>query len=133
MCLSILVTRPDLEIEQDTFRGYEYAIVRNEMGYRCGYIKVNPGHPWHGKDYSDIDAYVHGGLTFAEADMPCDKEGEDNGYWIGFDCGHYYDAPDPELACQQFTFINPGEDQIIRTTLYVRDNLHDLIVQAIAA
>lgn len=144
MCLSILVRRPDLEIEQDTFKDYEYAITFNGMGYRCGYIKLLPEHPWHGKDYQKISAQAHGGLTFSEADLSCDKEGLDEGWWIGFDCGHSFDAPDPDLiklgswtsplaarpplgGALARSFAN------IRTTDYVRANIQSLIDQAISA
>lgn len=41
-----------------------------------GYVKIPEDHPWHGKDYDDIDVEVHGGLTFASYG------------WIGFDCLH---------------------------------------------
>lgn len=48
-------------------------------GSLCGYVGVPEGHPWHGLDYGEIDAEVHGGLTFAgacdgdEADGICHK------------------------------------------------------------
>jgi hypothetical protein len=59
----------------------------------------SPGPPWHGKKYRDLDdVAVHGGVTFTEADVPCDAPGADTDWWIGFDCAHAFDAPDPELA-----------------------------------
>jgi hypothetical protein len=88
MCLSILVDNPDLKIESGEIGEYEYAITRNQLGYRCGYLKVLPGHSWYGKGYYDIDADVHGGLTFAHADKPCEQIGDDAGWWLGFDCAH---------------------------------------------
>jgi hypothetical protein len=136
MCLSTLVHRPDLEIEQDTFKDYEYAITFNDMGYRCGYVKLLPGHPWYGKDYQKIWARAHGGLTFSEADLPCDKAGADDGWWIGFDCGHRFDAPAPDLL-KLPRWISPlaviRREATIRTTDYVRANIQSLIDQAIAA
>ena len=33
--------------------GIPCLIVRGPMGALCGYAGVAPGHPWHGKDYSD--------------------------------------------------------------------------------
>lgn len=61
-----------------------------ELGHLCGYIAVLPGHPWHGGQYSMIDAYPHGGLTFAcrEADTRDLKTGNEDAWWIGFDCAH---------------------------------------------
>ena len=35
-------------------------------GNWCGYAAVPPGHPAHGKPYQDVDADVHGGLTYAD-------------------------------------------------------------------
>jgi hypothetical protein len=49
----------------------------------CGYVNVLPGHPWYGKDYNDIEANVHGGLTYS-------AKGE-FGWTVGFDCGHFGD------------------------------------------
>jgi hypothetical protein len=70
-------------------------IVRGPSGALCGYVGVPPGHPWHGKDYNDVDVNVHGGLTFARG---CDEggkichvplEGESpDVWWLGFDCAH---------------------------------------------
>jgi hypothetical protein len=77
--------------------GFTYQIVSNGMGFRCGYVRVYPGHPWFGKHYDDIDANVHGGLTFSDAGMKCETHDEDAEWWVGFDCGHSGDAPDPEL------------------------------------
>ena len=71
------------------------------MGFRCGYVKVPEGHPWHGLEYEEANTFtkVYGGLTFAEPDVPCDQEGDDNGYWFGFDAAHSGDLPDPSLPC----------------------------------
>jgi hypothetical protein len=41
------------------------SIHKHESGHLCGYIGLPKAHPWHGKDYDDIDAEVHGGLTYA--------------------------------------------------------------------
>lgn len=145
MCLSILIRNPKGLIEEGTLSSnFEYAITHNNSGHRCGYIKMLPGHPWHGADYdNDIgsSAMVHGGLTFSESDVPCDKAGADNGWWLGFDCAHGGDAFDWDLASKEhrqltkFTILagytyNQG---IVRTTEYVRDQLEYLGLQAAAA
>lgn len=75
-------------------------------GHWCGYAAVEPGHPWHGKNYSGhwsendddytpspIDADVHGGLTYAAkcAGDICHvaQPGEpDDVWWLGFDFAH---------------------------------------------
>ncbi len=36
-----------------------------EVGWGNGYVLIPPGHSFYNKDYDDIDADVHGGLTFA--------------------------------------------------------------------
>lgn len=91
-------------------------------GSLCGYVAVEPGHPLHGKDYSEADVEAHGGLTFAAAcndDDPVEsavchvpEPGKPaDVWWFGFDCAHAWDvqpgmigayhkmgiAPPPEL------------------------------------
>jgi hypothetical protein len=105
MCNPVTVARPDSLIIKGVHRGYEWEVTSNRMGYRCGYVRVPPGHPWHGKGYDDIGAEVHGGLTFAEPDADCGvrcpgvphsghastdwtcpiEDGADNDWWVGFD------------------------------------------------
>jgi len=34
------------------------------LGHLCGYLGVPKPHPWYGLDYDQIDADVHGGLTY---------------------------------------------------------------------
>jgi hypothetical protein len=100
MCLSIKVNRPEDVLAEGEHLGFEWAVVHNTHGYRCGYVKVRPGHPWHGLcvyGAEDEGIRCHGGVTFAEADVPCGKEGLDNAWWLGFDCAHTGDAPDPAL------------------------------------
>jgi|SRR5271166_1464521 len=80
--------------EKGTFHGFEYEIVANGHGYRCGYVKVIPGHPWFGKHYDEIECRVHGGLTFASAGKACPTHDEKAEWWIGFDCAHAGDTQD---------------------------------------
>ena len=57
--------------------GFKCKVMRNtSLGHLCGYIAIGADHPWHGKCCSEIDADVHGGLTYC-------KDGE-----VGFDCAH---------------------------------------------
>jgi hypothetical protein len=97
MCLSIIVDSPDRLLSEGEAYGFQWTVVHNTMGYRCGYIRLPENHPWHGCDYDIIDASVHGGLTFSEPDESCDAPGPDSGWWIGFDCAHAGDRPDPAL------------------------------------
>jgi len=120
--------------------GFEWNIIHNGIGYRCGYVRLPSGHPWYGADiFSDgaPDPNVHGGLTFADYDKPCGN-GDDNGYWIGFDCAHGWDAIDPELPGGDWIRrmgIVPwvDGDRAIRTTEYVRKECESLCEQASAA
>lgn len=130
MCLPVLVHRPDLKIEEFVSNGFECAITRSDLAHRCGYLKLEPGHPWYGLGYDDFDPGVHGGLTFAESDIPCDKGGADDGWWIGFDCAHAGDAPDRSLPGFDARFSNYGE---VRSTEYVREQLESLSLQALCA
>lgn len=77
--------------------GFPCLIVRVEShGALCGYVAVPPGHPWHGKDYDDVEADVHGGLTYASAccgnvcHVPAPGEPDDV-WWLGFDHAHAWD------------------------------------------
>lgn len=51
----------------------------------CGYVGVEKGHPLYGKGYDDVNANVHGGLTYADL-WP------DGLWWLGFDTGHFGDS-----------------------------------------
>ncbi len=99
---------PDKGQWVDKTTGLDCLIVRNRMGALCGYVGVGPAHPWHGKGYDDVSASVHGGLTFADRCQPHGESedeqpgegichlaqlgsGEENVWWLGFDCSHCYD------------------------------------------
>jgi hypothetical protein len=131
MCNPITTEHPELLLSKGVHEGYEWEVVRNHMAYRCGYVRIPPGHPWHGKFYDDVPADVHGGLTFAEADTACGKGGEDNAWWLGFDCAHAGDAPDPELPGCRLEREFPGDT--IKDTAYAEAECRSLAGQAIAA
>ena len=135
MCLSMQVDRPGCVLSEGTHAGHEFVTVHNSFGYRCGYVKVEAGHPWHSKGYDEVDADAHGGLTFAEPDKPCDKGGSDTGWWFGFDCAHAGDAPDPALPrSANFGPISGYEARgTVRTQEYVEGQCRGLAAQAAAA
>ena len=79
--------------DQWVHAGFACLIVRNGSGSWCGYVGVPSDHPDYGKDYDEVDAEVHGGLTYASAcagnichvpaaGMP------DDVWWLGFDTAH---------------------------------------------
>jgi len=118
-------------------------VTRGDLGNLCGYVGVEPDHPWHGKSYLDISSEitVHGGVTYS---APCqegydpsigvchtpEKGKTDDVWWFGFDCAHANDLVPtflttfrgsplgvdfPEAAA---TIINSG---IYRDLRYVQD------------
>lgn len=144
MCLSIAVETPDKVLSKGEHAGFQWMTVHNGGGYRCGYVRIPKGHPWHGVNYSDDaveDVLIHGGLTFSEADKPCEAVGEDDAWWHGFDCAHCDDKPDPELpgvsnASMEFwrSFEGtPGNPAQIRDQEYVEAECRSLCEQAEAA
>lgn len=75
-------SEPDLvEFEHAGFKCFLKRTMH--LGAWCGYVAVPPGHPWEGQRYDDVEADVHGGLTFSAA-----QEGL---WWLGFDCAHLND------------------------------------------
>jgi hypothetical protein len=89
------LNEPDrLEFEA---HGFPCLIRRAPLGNLCGYVAVPVGHPYHRKDYANMDISVHGGLTYAGEcrDEICHvpKIGEsDDVWWFGFDCAHFLDV-----------------------------------------
>lgn len=101
-------SRDQYKLASGNHRGIQWVVIHNGLGYRCGYACIPEGHPWYGLGYDKIgncddcyccgqpaldrwkgDVSVHGGLTFGHTDK--------NGYWIGFNCSHSGDNPDPSL------------------------------------
>jgi hypothetical protein len=119
---------------QGVYKGYDWMVVCNPLGFRCGYVRIPEEHPWYGKEYDDLqDVDCHGGLTFGET---VDKE-EDSylpvGHWIGFDCGHSFDANDyacydPEMDIEECHCFTTGG--VVRTNEYVEAECKKIIDQA---
>lgn len=89
------------EIDEET--GYRYFIVRIlSSGHLCGYVEITPDHPLYGKDCTDLDGNVHGGITYSDfrkGEYPQSPEFNaylknfhiQKIYLIGFDCSHAED------------------------------------------
>ena len=70
--------------------------------WNTAYVAVPPGHPWHGKNYDEIEVggYVHGGLTFSDKADEFNGEGSDgferlktmNAWLVGMDWNHAGDV-----------------------------------------
>lgn len=129
---------------EDTFRGYEYVVAHNGLGYRVGYVKIPEGHPWFAVHYDDIDAQVHGGLTYSAYGY-CEETGgaKRDEWWIGFDCAHAGDEFDERLVVekdslheQERGYIdlmrkhNGYGESTIKSTSYVREECMSLCKQA---
>lgn len=93
---------PDKMQFTDKATGLPCLIVRaSSHGGLCGYVGVSEGHPNFGRDYNDVYADVHGGLTFSDfcahganvdesrhiCHAPAPDE-PDRVWWLGFDCAH---------------------------------------------
>jgi hypothetical protein len=121
---------PDKMQWPDRETGLPCLIVRNPDGALCGYVGVSESHPHFGKDYSNVDADVHGGLTFADR---CSGEehgichvvqGEDPPtWWFGFDCAHFCDIlPDSRV-------YRVGDEHVYRDVAYVQEECRKLALQ----
>lgn len=126
------------ELDHDLWEahGMPCMIHRGPSGALCGYVAVNPGHPAYEKPYSEVDARVHGGLTYSEfcqGDL-CHvaKPGKpDNVWWLGFDCSHSGDlAPESEVYWRS---KGPGysmaQFQIYKNWAYVKHQTEQLAKQ----
>jgi hypothetical protein len=94
MCLPVSPYKIEKEWEH---AGLKCAVTQNRQAMnRCGYVRVPPGHPAHGKE-DELNVDVHGGLTFSRIE-PCAHE-DGTGWWLGFDCAHSGDSMlDPNIA-----------------------------------
>jgi hypothetical protein len=119
--------------------GFPCLVLRHRHGHLCGYVAIPPGHPWHGKAYDEIDADVHGGLTYADAcnGVVCHapKPGEpDDVWWLGFDAAHFGDLQ-PFLAERLAALPEPlrydfSDCDTYRTVTYMRGECERLAEQA---
>ncbi len=113
--------KPENKLAEGIHEGFAYCVYHNGIGYRCGYVCIPVGHPWHHLGYDNIQADCHGGLTYADSDSETDD------YWIGFDCAHSGDAQDPTLGARYMDHWTGGE---IRSQEYVEQECRSLCEQA---
>ncbi len=80
-----MITQDDTQMPD----GYGIHVVLTRMGHYCGYVSIPKSHPFHGKDYGEVEQLdVHGGLTFSGNCFG------DTGWAFGFDCAHVGDNRD---------------------------------------
>lgn len=136
---------PDKEQFTDEATGLPCLLKRNTFGALCGYVGVSEGHPWSGREYGDVPAEAHGGLTFAgfcqegdEAHTICHVPGPgepDRVYWLGFDCGHSFDISPGMEARRAERGRAPIRmpDSSYKTVAYVKAECARLAAQAAEA
>lgn len=138
---------PDKIAWTDPDTGLPCMMVRGPLGSWCGYVAVEPGHPWHGRDFDavGVDVQPHGGLTYAKScreELPVQRAVRHvpepgrpaDVWWFGFDCAHLGDlvpAMPPPLRLRSERF--PEYRQIYKTAGYVRDEVTSLARQLAAA
>jgi hypothetical protein len=145
---------PDKAQWTDEATGLPCLMVRGPHGALCGYVGVNPGHPWHGKGYDDCTVYdgpdddwdrypsVHGGLTYADGcshgdparsicHIPAPGQPDDV-WWLGFDCAHAGDYSGMKYDEAWRVRFPPGGD-VYRDFGYVRSECQRLASQAARA
>lgn len=86
-------------IATGTHNGYDFVI----LWYRYhpnAYIRIPEGHPYYGKDYTEIDdkGIVHYGFTFSEENLN-KKYDLPDGWYLGWDYGHIGDYTDYHVGC----------------------------------
>lgn len=140
-------SEPDKMQWTDEATGLPCLVKRGPYGALCGYVGIPEGHTWYRKDYSEMDADVHGGLTYASHCQEGDDEsttichipapGEpDNVWWAGFDCAHAYDLSpgnDALLRTQGFQSGQWGIEEVYRDLGYVQDQCRHLAQQIVEA
>ena len=146
------MAEPDKIQFADEATGLPCLIKRSHLsGSLCGYVGVAEGHPWFGQGYGDVDADVHGGLTFAdfcqegdEAHTICHIPGPgepDRVWWLGFDAGHAFDIS-PAMEARELAQGYPpirsmgadwGMGETYKTVAYVKAECASLAEQAWAA
>lgn len=107
---------PDKVSWTDEATGLPCIAVRHPRGGNwCGYVAVEPGHPFHGKGHEAPPVAVHGRLTYAAAcreDEPVERavchipepDKPTDVWWFGFDCGHSHDFKPGMLAVDPAPF-----------------------------
>lgn len=119
---------PNVKHWIDLATGIECYILRHsQLLHLCGYIAVEPGHPWFGIDGETIEPHpcVHGGLTYSRDHKP--ENLPDGKWWLGFDCAHLGDLVPGAMV------RTPEKSDRYRDMKYVTQQCARLAEQAAAA
>lgn len=83
-------------LDSGTYKNYNYYIL--SLGtHPTAYIEIPKDNKIYKKDYSEIDLYVHGGLTYSRNFLWISEEKKLEGWFIGWDYAHYGDYVGYEL------------------------------------
>lgn len=97
----VVQTSPICILKKGTHEGYEWCVTHNGIDH-CGYVKIEPGHPWFKKDFWDIDCTVQGGLSYSLNYHPGESTLSKNSWWVGLFLG---DFVDPNLMSEEMKKI----------------------------
>ena len=91
--------------EEGTYRGFDYFVSLNStQGYRCGYVVLPENHPFIGRELLEIHEEVMSvNITFRG------HLGNHDGYVIGWDHHHNWDAIDEEAIIEHNPEKTPDE------------------------
>ena len=127
-------------------KGLKCVVIFISGGWRCGYVGVPKSHKFYGKDYMEIEKQMeygdcHGGITFSSRNVDEKYPIDSDLWWFGFDCAHYRDGKDLDLAIEVFPHMAenickikvvddmfPTYDEV-RSCEYVADNCISLANQ----
>ncbi len=131
-------TEPDKVQYIDKDTGFTCLIVRvPHSGHLCGYVGVPEEHCAYKKNYNDVSAEVHGGLTFSDS---CQESPEGEGichvpepgepehvWWLGFDCAHCgdYSSMAYPIGLLQYSC----DDEVYRNIEFVKSQCSKLALQ----
>lgn len=129
------------------YRGVLCLAIRHpQWGIWLGNVAVEPGHPWHGVDKFEIQASVHGGVTYSNTQDHGPIYSLENPrayvehWWIGFACSNKLDfRPGYRALCRALGVAESpghvaGQDGIeYRDLAYVKRECEQLADQLIAA
>ena len=117
--------------------GFPIFARRGSYGTWCGYIGLPAGHPWVAWEDEPEGVSVHGGITYAQEELPLTDPGGASAWYIGFDCAHFGDfmpglvpaepGVDPLATA---TRLQATGTAVYRTLEYVQAELRGLAEQA---
>lgn len=122
------------------YKGFPCVVFFIPLGHRCGYVGLPKGHEYYGKDTRKIPIRCHGGITFAENSLY--GQDDNDKWWIGFDCAHYFDGVDEKSFLEYYGEESTDEEfnlvlrlnctragQPVRTQEYVESECRKIVDQ----